>query len=359
MNMVLPTFAPQTPSQPTSDDTSNSTNEAESTAASSAIVPATPNPVQMPMRMPVVVHMIPIMLPRPPTTPSQPTETNPLQGQEQEMQMTSVESPMMLLLTVVPAVDGETFGLDAGMDDQAFNELLNRLMQMHQPQGPPPAAKEAIESLPLVTIDEETKNHAGRCSVCLEDFEIGKQAVKMPCNHYFDKECVESWLNQHNTCPVCRHALPAKKEEVEQKVDSPALSQSATVQNIEEISSESTPTTSEASLTNSGEDVQPMIIDTPQPVSEMPSPMDCSESSVHTTTPVNSTPVNSSTQTSSKDSDHFGGMKKGFLQSSKKENSKQTNKQQKDSDGSFLNGLKRGFLSSPREKTNSNKKVKF
>ncbi|KAJ8437143.1 hypothetical protein Cgig2_016886 [Carnegiea gigantea] len=68
--------------------------------------------------------------------------------------------------------------------------------------GTPPAQKEAIEALPTVKIKENLQ-----CSVCLDDFDLGAEAIEMPCQHKFHSVCLMPWLELHNSCPVCRHQL--------------------------------------------------------------------------------------------------------------------------------------------------------
>lgn len=42
----------------------------------------------------------------------------------------------------------------------------------------------------------------GECSICLEC--IDDEKTKTTCGHYFHKSCLNTWLQKHNTCPVCR-----------------------------------------------------------------------------------------------------------------------------------------------------------
>ena len=43
------------------------------------------------------------------------------------------------------------------------------------------------------------------CVICLEDFQLGEdcQAMSM-CKHVFHSGCLEEWLVQNQSCPLCR-----------------------------------------------------------------------------------------------------------------------------------------------------------
>ncbi|CAM9413662.1 unnamed protein product [Choristocarpus tenellus] len=91
-----------------------------------------------------------------------------------------------------------------------------------QERGPPPASNLALKNIPDIQVvahdlAEET-NHA--CSICLDDFNLGDKAVKLPCAHIFHRECVWEWLELHCTCPVCRFELETddRKYEAERRV---------------------------------------------------------------------------------------------------------------------------------------------
>ncbi|KAL5974578.1 hypothetical protein ACLOJK_031248 [Asimina triloba] len=47
-----------------------------------------------------------------------------------------------------------------------------------------------------------------QCTVCLADYE-GKDTLRiLPyCGHYFHVSCIDLWLKQNSTCPVCRISL--------------------------------------------------------------------------------------------------------------------------------------------------------
>ena len=48
-----------------------------------------------------------------------------------------------------------------------------------------------------------------KCSVCLDDFEIGQTFVRWPCpgQHPFHSACMLDTLRRTNTCPLCRSAV--------------------------------------------------------------------------------------------------------------------------------------------------------
>lgn len=96
----------------------------------------------------------------------------------------------------------------------SFDQLLNQLFQQHQPQGPPPAAKKAVENLPLIQIQTKHVEDKAECAVCKDEFEEGENVANLPCGHLYHKDCIIPWLEQHNTCPTCRYEL---------EVEDPAL----------------------------------------------------------------------------------------------------------------------------------------
>lgn len=114
------------------------------------------------------------------------TTTEETQTPSQEQQPDSSEGFLLLQLD----------GLVNSFEEMDISDILNQLMQLHEPRGPPPASKIALESLKEIPLTSQMVQEHKRCSVCCEDFEEGKQVLQLPCNHVFDRECVETWLKQ-------------------------------------------------------------------------------------------------------------------------------------------------------------------
>eukprot|EP00253_Pinus_taeda_P010564 PITA_10564 len=102
----------------------------------------------------------------------------------------------------LPANIGDYF-LGTGLD-----ELIEQLSQNDR-CGPPPAPRAAVDAMPRIKINPQHLTKSSHCPVCNEQFEVGGEAREMPCKHIYHSDCIVPWLTQHNSCPVCRQALPS------------------------------------------------------------------------------------------------------------------------------------------------------
>uniref|UniRef100_A0A673BBA8 RING finger protein 150 n=1 Tax=Sphaeramia orbicularis TaxID=375764 RepID=A0A673BBA8_9TELE len=69
------------------------------------------------------------------------------------------------------------------------------------------AAKKAISKLQVRTIrkgDQETEADFDNCAVCIEGYKANDVVRVLPCRHLFHKSCVDPWLLDHRTCPMCK-----------------------------------------------------------------------------------------------------------------------------------------------------------
>lgn len=67
---------------------------------------------------------------------------------------------------------------------------------------------ELLESLPTFLCDSDAlpKENAS-CSICLSEYSSGEILRTLPCMHYLHQECIDRWLHQNNTCPICKFVV--------------------------------------------------------------------------------------------------------------------------------------------------------
>jgi len=44
----------------------------------------------------------------------------------------------------------------------------------------------------------------GSCNICISELESGDFLRKLTCGHKFHKDCIDTWLSENITCPICK-----------------------------------------------------------------------------------------------------------------------------------------------------------
>ena len=118
------------------------------------------------------------------------------------LRLTDPNNPLVQLISEL---------INSEYENPEIENILNYVMNNDENKyGSPPAAKSEINKLKKYILSEEKLNKLGcenTCSVCKEDFVIGSKMMDLPCKHYFHEECLMPWLNQHDSCPICRFEL--------------------------------------------------------------------------------------------------------------------------------------------------------
>ncbi|KAJ1197933.1 hypothetical protein NDU88_001777 [Pleurodeles waltl] len=68
-------------------------------------------------------------------------------------------------------------------------------------------AKRAIGQLQLRTLkqgDTEVGPDGDSCAVCIDNYKPNDVVRILTCNHFFHKACIDPWLLEHRTCPMCK-----------------------------------------------------------------------------------------------------------------------------------------------------------
>ncbi|OQR92308.1 hypothetical protein ACHHYP_03828 [Achlya hypogyna] len=104
-------------------------------------------------------------------------------------------------------------------EDHASDTSLSSPEMQLLPQTP-----EDLSPTTSTTEENESRVHDGVCSICLCDLSMGETSpakkvhfdvkamfdedtvLRLPCGHCFHEECVMYWVEQKNSCPLCRAA---------------------------------------------------------------------------------------------------------------------------------------------------------
>ncbi|XP_076023730.1 E3 ubiquitin-protein ligase RNF128a [Genypterus blacodes] len=87
------------------------------------------------------------------------------------------------------------------------NRLYNMRMQQRSERRLKSEAKKAIGQLQVRTLkraDEEVNSESYMCAVCIENYKAGEVVTVLTCDHIFHKACIEPWLLERRTCPMCK-----------------------------------------------------------------------------------------------------------------------------------------------------------
>ncbi|NXW64601.1 RNF6 ligase, partial [Eurystomus gularis] len=69
--------------------------------------------------------------------------------------------------------------------------------------------KEQIDNLSTRNYgDIHTENEISKtCSVCINEYVTGNKLRQLPCMHEFHIHCIDRWLSENSTCPICRQPV--------------------------------------------------------------------------------------------------------------------------------------------------------
>lgn len=119
----------------------------------------------------------------------------------------------------------------------AFYRSFPLQINQHRRQRVKGAAQSVIDLLPVVMYDPKNDDSASvtsnegeaddqrelrrrlrsesrreSCAVCLSDYEAGEKLRKLPCDHLFHLECIDTWLKRNKVCPLCVQDIQDKHE---------------------------------------------------------------------------------------------------------------------------------------------------
>uniref|UniRef100_A0A1I7V1L7 RING-type domain-containing protein n=2 Tax=Caenorhabditis tropicalis TaxID=1561998 RepID=A0A1I7V1L7_9PELO len=70
------------------------------------------------------------------------------------------------------------------------------------------AARKALTRIPTMAITSGmTQEMQWDCAVCLEPYQLHDIIRTLPCKHVYHKSCIDPWLLEHRTCPMCKNDI--------------------------------------------------------------------------------------------------------------------------------------------------------
>ncbi|KAJ8760348.1 hypothetical protein K2173_012586 [Erythroxylum novogranatense] len=109
-------------------------------------------------------------------------------------------------------LDADNVPNTASMTDEEINALPVHKHNV-SPLQSGSAMQQASSSVSAEQKKQDTVNALGSmkasrdeltCTVCLEQVDVGELIRTLPCLHQFHANCIDPWLRQQGTCPVCK-----------------------------------------------------------------------------------------------------------------------------------------------------------
>ncbi|XP_065672553.1 E3 ubiquitin-protein ligase RNF126-B isoform X2 [Hydra vulgaris] len=118
-------------------------------------------------------------------------------------------------------MDGTNFNIGSGQlgdyvwGPNGLDNIITQLLNQIDRTGPAPADKTKIDSIPVNIITQTDVDENLECAVCKDEYNVGDTVKKLPCCHVFHSQCVDPWLEMHDSCPICRCNLDGQRPKAE------------------------------------------------------------------------------------------------------------------------------------------------
>ncbi|XP_010256868.1 PREDICTED: E3 ubiquitin-protein ligase SDIR1 isoform X2 [Nelumbo nucifera] len=127
------------------------------------------------------------------------------------------------------ALDADNASTVPSMSEEEINALPVHKYKVTVPHSDGSSVKQASSSSSAAEKKQDVSKVDGSikapedeltCSVCLEQVNVGELIRSLPCLHQFHANCIDPWLRQQGTCPVCKfRAASGWQENGESGVD--------------------------------------------------------------------------------------------------------------------------------------------
>jgi len=86
---------------------------------------------------------------------------------------------------------------------QRFRLIHRRYQEQKRRQDLAERALKMLKQRKLKTTDALVKDEE-TCAVCIDEYKSNDQVTELPCHHSFHKKCIEPWVLDKGTCPMCK-----------------------------------------------------------------------------------------------------------------------------------------------------------
>ena len=95
-----------------------------------------------------------------------------------------------------------------------FNHSDNIFNHNNKKNGKKGFDKNFLDSLEINKIKDVNKldDDKKKCTICLEDYANGDESIILPCIHLFHANCIKTWMENNNTCPLCNNEIKYENE---------------------------------------------------------------------------------------------------------------------------------------------------
>ncbi|KAK7795140.1 hypothetical protein U0070_026015 [Myodes glareolus] len=101
------------------------------------------------------------------------------------------------------SISGSSFnGESSQRSSGVYETLLYPFNDNHQTRG---LTKEQIANLAMRSFGEN--DALKTCTICITEYMVGNKIRKLPCSHEYHAHCIDRWLSENTTCPICRRAV--------------------------------------------------------------------------------------------------------------------------------------------------------
>ncbi|CAN8274760.1 unnamed protein product [Cochlearia groenlandica] len=110
-----------------------------------------------------------------------------------------VIEPIVLVFSVIFLIPNIVYIISVAVDWTHHRLLL----YLEPSNGLSPICLKKLPKFKFSDSDEDQINKC--CVICIDEFGQGQSCRRLPpCGHVFHQKCVDSWLIEVATCPICR-----------------------------------------------------------------------------------------------------------------------------------------------------------